>query len=114
MSMECYRVFNEREAWIIANDLRTLVYGEAELHQSALPTNPIHTVLQYATYKVHASRQLSQYSDYTAGLDRYRSIDWGRGHTAPRPIAAGPLCAAFSSARHLQRRSTSSDMRDLC
>jgi hypothetical protein len=26
----------------------------------------------------------------------------------------GPLCTAFSSARHLQRRSTSSDMRDLC
>jgi hypothetical protein len=32
----------------------------------------------------------------------------------PRPRAAGPLCTAFSSARHLQRRSTSSDMGDFC
>jgi hypothetical protein len=29
-------------------------------------------------------------------------------------IATGPLCTAFSSARHLQRHSMPSDMRDLC
>jgi hypothetical protein len=37
----------------------------------------------------------------------------GYNPIASRPIAASPLCT-FSSARHLQRHSTSSDMRDFC
>jgi hypothetical protein len=50
---------------------------------------------------------------------RIETVDWGRGYGAITPShlgqqAAGPLCTAFSSARHLQRSSTSSDMRDLC
>jgi hypothetical protein len=39
---------------------------------------------------------------------RLGSRSRGYRRVAPRPIAAGPLC----SARHLQRRSTSCDMRD--
>jgi hypothetical protein len=39
--------------------------------------------------------------------------DKGYHPVAPRPIVAGPLCTTFSSVRHLQRRSTSYDMRDL-
>jgi hypothetical protein len=46
-------------------------------------------------------------------------VNWGRDYGATTPshlglYGTGPLCSAFSSARHLQRRSTSSDMRDLC
>jgi hypothetical protein len=45
-------------------------------------------------------------------------VDWGRGHGATNPshlrLYLQALCAPpFSSARHLQRRSTSCDMRDL-
>jgi hypothetical protein len=45
-------------------------------------------------------------------------VDWGRGYGATTPshlglLGTGPLCTAFSSARHLQRCFTSSDMRDL-
>jgi hypothetical protein len=41
-------------------------------------------------------------------------VHWGRGYGATAPShlileGTGPLCTAFSSARHLQRRSTSSD-----
>jgi hypothetical protein len=50
---------------------------------------------------------------------RWQMADWGRGYGATTPLhlglsGTGPLCTAFSYARHLQRRSTSSDMRDLC
>jgi hypothetical protein len=46
-------------------------------------------------------------------------VDWGRGYGATTLshlglLGTGPLCTAFSSARHLQRRFTSSDTRDLC
>jgi hypothetical protein len=45
-------------------------------------------------------------------------VNWGRGHgayhpVAPKPISSWPLCAGFNFARHLQRRSTPSDMRDI-
>jgi hypothetical protein len=36
------------------------------------------------------------------------------GLTVTKDEATGPLGTAFSSARHLQRRFTSSDMRDIC
>jgi hypothetical protein len=49
----------------------------------------------------------------------WHEIDWGRGYgvTTPSHLGlwwAGPLCTAFSSTRHLQRRSTSSDLINLC
>ena len=51
-----------------AHNLQTLVYAAAQHHLSALPANAIHTALQCTSYQVPASMQLSQYSDYNAGL----------------------------------------------
>jgi hypothetical protein len=50
---------------------------------------------------------------YELGV-RLGSRLWGYHPVAPRSLGYGPLCTAFSSAHHLQRPSTSSDMRDLC
>jgi hypothetical protein len=51
-------------------------------------------------------------------LSTAEQVDWGRGYGATTPShlglwGMGPLCTAFSSAHHLQRRSMSSNMRDL-
>ena len=73
---------------------KTLVYADTQWHLSTLPVNPIHTALQCITYKVPASRQLSQYSDYTAGL-----ITWQLGLTSgkSRDFIFVALCLAVSS-----------------
>jgi hypothetical protein len=45
---------------------------------------------------------------------RLGSRSLGYHPVAPRPLRYGPFVHRFSCACHLQRRSTSSDMRDLC